>query len=887
MKKDVYVVAHSHWDAEWYFTCEDSNILLIENVDYLMDLLERDKDFQSYSFDGLSIILDEYLEVRPEQRARLQKLISDRRLFVGPWYTQTDSLLVRSESLARNLIYGVKTAQSFGHSMNIGYLPDIFGQHAYLPSFFTDLGIEYSVLQRGLYTDQIRKDLNFYWRSPNMKKIATNCMYFGYGPGKFLSDETSYVEHRLLPILNQLGEMNTNTDRLLLPSGGDQVLANKTFPSTVKKLNALDLGYNFKMSNFEDYMDDVFSESTFDNIIDGELYACQKSRIHRTCHSTRVDMKQQTHTTEHLLLDQLEPLLVIAQNLGMEYPKAHMKSLWKKVFASHAHNGVEATNADQVNANVKNRLASVERSARSLINLYKKKITKEISNKLGQSNLLVVFNCDIHKLEQLVSVVVFTKEPQFSIVHSESNEQVNFSIKEQEALDGGQIVIVTAQGEKLEKVPDYYRSEILVDIKSVGALGYDTYRIEEKQASKEVAQTSINNTIENEYFAVSMNDNHLSLTQKSSNEEIHDFIEFVDCCDDGDEFDFAPLANDYEIRNKEFTLLETKQADLFQKMVVKSELLLPKDKAARIAREFEVCPVETTIEVRKGETFVRVTHAFENKAVEHRLRVHLKTNIKDNTYSYADQGYSIIRRESENQYEKDWKELKFVEKPVPIYTMENTVFMKSDNERMGLITKGIKEYEVIQSENAIALTLFRSVGLLGKDDTLWRPGRASGINNKVVHTPDALMLQPLTFEYAITMSENLSDTAIYDEICAYQEHWLTYQMQNLNTFEERLERFMIPLSDNEIAAKNSMIEIDNKSIFMSMCKDGESNNEMHIRLFNPTQTAQSFTLNIQNVKEIARISLLEEKQEALENNFVLEPKDYMNLCISFKKEVKE
>ncbi|MDQ9204206.1 hypothetical protein QBS70_03665 [Cronobacter sakazakii] len=132
----MYVVPHCHWDAEWYFTCEDSHILLVENMDYLLDLLEKDADFPSYTFDGLAIVLDDYLKERPENTSRIHALIRQRRLFVGPWYTQCDSLLIRTESLIRNLQYGIRTATQFGHSMNVGYLPDIFGQHAWLPAFF-------------------------------------------------------------------------------------------------------------------------------------------------------------------------------------------------------------------------------------------------------------------------------------------------------------------------------------------------------------------------------------------------------------------------------------------------------------------------------------------------------------------------------------------------------------------------------------------------------------------------------------------------------------------------------------------------------------------------------------------------------------------------------
>ncbi|MCP6423230.1 hypothetical protein NL463_28380, partial [Klebsiella pneumoniae] len=85
-------------------------------------------------FDAQSSIIDEYLKIRPEEKDRLSRLIADKRIFVGPWYTQADSLLVNRESLIRNLMYGTRIAEKMGHSLNVGYLPDIFGQNTYLPS---------------------------------------------------------------------------------------------------------------------------------------------------------------------------------------------------------------------------------------------------------------------------------------------------------------------------------------------------------------------------------------------------------------------------------------------------------------------------------------------------------------------------------------------------------------------------------------------------------------------------------------------------------------------------------------------------------------------------------------------------------------------------------
>lgn len=74
-KKKVYVVQHSHWDREWYFTIEDSNLLLVENMDHLIEVMEHDPEYKGYVFDAQASILDEYLKIRPEQKERLAALI--------------------------------------------------------------------------------------------------------------------------------------------------------------------------------------------------------------------------------------------------------------------------------------------------------------------------------------------------------------------------------------------------------------------------------------------------------------------------------------------------------------------------------------------------------------------------------------------------------------------------------------------------------------------------------------------------------------------------------------------------------------------------------------------------------------------------------------------
>jgi len=70
--------------------------------------------------------VDDYLEVRPENKARLQRLAASGRLAFGPWYVLMDEFLVSGETIVRNLQLGLERATEFGGAMEVGYLPDMF-----------------------------------------------------------------------------------------------------------------------------------------------------------------------------------------------------------------------------------------------------------------------------------------------------------------------------------------------------------------------------------------------------------------------------------------------------------------------------------------------------------------------------------------------------------------------------------------------------------------------------------------------------------------------------------------------------------------------------------------------------------------------------------------
>src|SRR5207253_10817 len=62
----AFVVPHTHWDREWYERFEGYRARLVPMISRLLDVLERDPEFRSFTFDGQTIPIQDHLEKRPE-----------------------------------------------------------------------------------------------------------------------------------------------------------------------------------------------------------------------------------------------------------------------------------------------------------------------------------------------------------------------------------------------------------------------------------------------------------------------------------------------------------------------------------------------------------------------------------------------------------------------------------------------------------------------------------------------------------------------------------------------------------------------------------------------------------------------------------------------------
>ncbi|MBY5946676.1 glycoside hydrolase family 38 C-terminal domain-containing protein [Photobacterium rosenbergii] len=865
----VHVIPHTHWDREWYFTQQDSDVLATYNFTKVIETLESQSSYSCYHLDGQSAIVEDYLKVMPHMRERMAKLVSDKRLFIGPWYTQTDTFNVAGESIIRNLKYGMHVAEQLGHSMTVGYLPDTFGHNAQMPTLFKGCGIDNIIFWRGIDYDQQVERSNFFWQSPGGDDIIAYNLVHGYGAAKNIVAEPTHLDNKIFPMVEKIKAL-AGLDEVLIPSGGDQVNIDPNLPDTLAKATERSTaGDTYVISSMEDYVDYLRHNSNDFDTYRGEFKIPRYTRIHKTIGSVRYDIKKLNFDIEQFLLKKLELVMAIAKAHGITVHTELVDIAWKKIIECHAHDSMGGCNSDATNADIMHRLKQAEEICHGLYNL----IVKDIASQVCDEGEVMVFNNRIKPYSGIVDIVVFST---FADITLEQNgHTVVTELVKRDTLDGGKVIEVTKDGEKEVPVPPYYRFELKAKINAIPALGYQTLQVSEASAMSK-ANIDTSTQIENDRLSLGLDNGELTLTDKQTGRTITNLIQFENQADDGDSYDFSPLEGDTPLYSQPLSLLGSQRGELMQQMTLQSRILVPHDLEDRRQGDANSEIVfKLTFTLHHGERNLQVDIDTINHVKDHRVRVLINSDI-DTDSSISTLPFATIERPVAPvlfDAEENWRD-RYRECPVDIETTEGAVAITNgaanqdntpQNKALIINGRGIKEYQILKNANSqhdkIALTLFKAVGYLGKDDLLWRPGRASGINNTVVYTPDAQLQQSMRFSFAIAMTETASHQTIRELETDYLNQPFCYQSQRLNSFENRLERFQVRFDTKPMAKQFSLLKIEEELELSSVSHSFYDDTALLVRLFNPTE--QAITLDMSQFDRFADVAIVNYREQLL------------------------
>ncbi|EAD9074046.1 mannosylglycerate hydrolase [Listeria monocytogenes] len=778
-KTKVHVIPHSHWDREWYFTSSRSTIYLVKHLKEVIETLEAKDDYHFYLMDAQSSLIEDYLRYCPEDKIRLEKLITEKRLITGPWYTQTDQLVISQESIVRNLLYGTRIAREMGHSMAVGYVPDAFGQGGNMSQIYKEFGISKFLFWRGVADNRL-KQTEFIWRGDDGTEMLAEQIPFGYYYGANIPENEAELKTYLNDQIGAL-EKKASTQNVYFPNGLDQAPVRKNLPELVAKFNEIDSTREYQIASPETFFADLEKDVTDLPVIAGELTEGKHSRLHKSIFSTRADLKQANNEIENFLSNVLEPVLSISYSLGNRYPHNELAEIWKLMFENAAHDSIGGCNSDTTNRDVKHRYKLASDLATNLLDLNMRLISEKIEQK--QPFQFTVFNPLPYEKSGVIKMTAYIPEDNFTVEDAQGNTLLYTILEKTDLTEYVLNQHIDLNPSKPVYLPEkVFLATMLVNVNSLPALGYDTiyFNLEKETVAQEPTQSTATK-IENEFYEIHLADNHsLTIHDKKADRTYTDQMIFVENGDDGDSYNYSPPRKDLVISSKEAVVnsVESSISSVNQTLTISFALNVPYNLEERANGEKNnEMTIKTVISLRKNEELIRFDVQVANHVLSHRLCVTFATEIASK-FSTADQLFAPIKRPVRLPEMDVWEAEEWQEAPISIEAMQSFVSLHDESHGVAVMTEGVREYEIIgENYDTISLTLFRTFSHMGKTDLLYRPGRASG--ESIVATPDAQLLGEINATFALTLFESSFDEAnIAKKAKEYLSNPPVYQMSD-------------------------------------------------------------------------------------------------------------
>ncbi len=377
--KEVYVVSHTHWDREWYRPFHHFRVDLVAVVQQVLDRLENDEAFEHFVLDGQAIVLEDYLEIRPDDESRLRAQVQARALSIGPWYVLSDEFLVSAEATVRNLLLGHKVARPFGAVQRVGYVPDAFGHIAQLPQILRLAGMDSFVYTRGNGGEIDELGLEYQWSAPDGSDVLAINQYRGYCNGGELGFRESrhartrrrvdvdYAVEQVRGLFEEMAERSRG-DVFLLSNGCDHLPPQPQLAEILAALRNVFPATAFKHTGLAEFVQAVRDAGIATGTYSGELLGARLQWILSGVWSTRTYLKQHNERAQHLLATYAEPLSTYAHfALGRSYPDGTIEQSWKLLLQNHPHDSICGCSVDSVHREMVPRFDGVIQSGEQVL----------------------------------------------------------------------------------------------------------------------------------------------------------------------------------------------------------------------------------------------------------------------------------------------------------------------------------------------------------------------------------------------------------------------------------------------------------------------------------------------------------------------------------------
>jgi mannosylglycerate hydrolase len=899
---EIHVISNTHWDREWLYNYQETRLMLVDMLDRLLEVLEQNADYKSYLLDSQTVPLEDYLEIRPENRERIEAQVKSGRLLIGPWYTAPESFSVNGESLARNLLMGHRVAKQFGKVMKIGHTPFGYGQNSQMPQLYNEYGIDVMLFYHGVSHDDAANEFTF--EGADGSKVLASQLSSGgranmyqalYRPVVYgrteenrwydwkegglpfhLADQAHERDHhrvlnpefifdeealeKMIKVLRQK-EIDVSTTRQLgFWSGHDASWPNEAELKLIEAAKKHLGDDTIQHSSLEEFVEKIKSEVKDLDVLKGErrVPKLMNGRVHLYSDvlSSRTRMKLDNARAEYNLQRKAEPFALLASLLGEPFPEKPLELAWKTLLKCHAHDSIAGSGVDHIENDMMNRLQQVNNLTTSL---YRRSL-EAIQSRIDTSSLdddaivLTVYNPSPFPRSEVVTAVIDIPSthtsPEFALKRMHDAAETPVQIVSRRPHQA-----VINQSEEATLMMESEHTTIRFLAEELPALGYAVYYLDREDKFARGGLVCGTNAMQNEHIHVKIeNDGTLSVTTKNNGHVFEGLHYFEDTGEAGHAWMHIEPDSDRIITNKgrpvQISLEEN--GPLSARYRVDYSMQIPAHiEEAGGSKQQRLDGAGGNVKRSDHLVDMNITSYFTLTANDAFVRVKTTFSNKARDHRlrvmFPSQLHNAKNCSVESAFDVVEREIDMTPDS-PWFGGENATFPMqrfvdvSDGENgLAVVNQGLREYQVDETERCIGVTLMRAYEI-NLTTVRWR------------------------WESHPEMTKTQCPGEHEFEYCIYA-HSGTWDEANVHRVAEQLAVPVMPVQSGvykgDLPPTQSFLEIKQPQLILSALKQSEDKTGFVVRIYNPTSKMVKGEINLmrtpQSVERVTMEELVVEK----------------------------
>ena len=469
----LYLDANAHIDAAWLWRSKETIMVCRNTFSSVMNMMAARPTF-TYT-QSSAAYYDWIARLYPDLFNQIRARVKDGRWeVIGGMWVEPDCNLPSGESWSRQLLYAKKYFRdSLGVDVTIGWNPDSFGYNLNMPAFYTNAGINAFITQKiGWNETNVFPYRAFWWESPDGSKILS------YFPFDYVN--TIDNPYQLADWMRQF-EANTGFTKMLIlfgvgDHGGGPSLE---MLDRIDHLKSLDLFPTIEEGTAGHYLDWLRSNDLSDlPVWKNELYL----EFHQGTFTTQAAMKKFNRTSEALLTN-AEKVSSFATLAGRPYNGAALRDAWRNVMFNQFHDILPGSGIREV---------YIDATA-----------THREAQEIGRHELRGA----LARIAAAENTSSFRHGTPFTVFNTLSWTRTDLAVLKLPEGDTRDYAVFDARGEEVPSQTveeSRYERQVLFIAKDVPALGYATYELRAREASRPAGPSASARGLENALFRVTI-----------------------------------------------------------------------------------------------------------------------------------------------------------------------------------------------------------------------------------------------------------------------------------------------------------------------------------------------------------------------------------------------